>query len=990
VADAFVRLRVDGADLKRQVARDVEEGASPAGARFGKLFKASAVTALAGIGAAIGIGAVAADQAVKFQAAMIRIRTQAGATAKDVGVLSNQVLELGATRAQQGPQQLAAALYHLKSVGLDNVDAMKALRTASDLAAVGGADLESTTNALAGAWRTGIRGATNFTQAAATVNAIIGAGNMKLSDFVSAIGTGILPAAKTWGLGLAQVGGALALMTDEGQNAAEAATRLRMTFALLGAPSGAAAKQLATIGVTGHQLGEAMRSPGGLIAAITLLKTHLDASGLSATDAAALLAHAFGGGRSSATILGLINNLDVLRKKQDQINASMGRYGPAVEAQRKTAEAQFHRLEAIVQVGMIRLGDAILPVLTRVSSWLVNTGVPAVMQFWDAFVSPAASRAIATLHTAVGILATGSLAPVPRGAGQPGASASRFSPGRVVPRTAPGITAALAASPGRTAAQILPPVPAQASTWEHTLQVVHGWLVAIGGYVERTLGPVLAKAWAMALPSLRDVGTFLKDVWASTKAVWVAWAPILGPVIKAALVVIGVNLIAVAAGLRIIAWVLAHVVGPAFVVFGKLTTNMVANIRGSWDRLTSWMKTAWRVAMQVLRVVLAGLLDFILGVFASILHAAARAFGWIPGIGGQLKTAARQFDQFRTNVTNSILGIKGHTVTVGVNFSPLTAAGRAAQSGQLIHPRTGAAGGKIRGPGGPTGDRIPTMLSDTEWVIRGSSSSMYGDQAMAAVNEGRAVIAYASGGSPGLAVRTSLPSTKAINAGLLGALQKMANSNALASLGALGGGSGPAAPGVQKWAGTVLAVLRLLGLPASYLGPWLSQMQTESGGNRFAINLTDSNAAAGDPSRGLLQTIMSTFLAYAGPFVGRGIYDGFANTYAGINYATHRYGRVGQLAVIGHGHGYRAGGWVTEPVRGIGLRSGQPYSFAEDGRAEYVSSAGAVGAHGDALLAKLDRLIRAMEAAPQRTARGMAEVWDRGSRRAAYGAGYGG
>ena len=50
-------------------------------------------------------------------------------------------------------------MYHLKSVGLDNAKAMKALKAASDLAAVGGANLEETTNAVAGAWRSGIKGA---------------------------------------------------------------------------------------------------------------------------------------------------------------------------------------------------------------------------------------------------------------------------------------------------------------------------------------------------------------------------------------------------------------------------------------------------------------------------------------------------------------------------------------------------------------------------------------------------------------------------------------------------------------------------------------------------------------------------------------------------------------------------------------------------------------------------------------------------------------
>src|SRR5436190_17463071 len=135
-----------------------------------------AVAAVAGAGASV-------KMAADFQSSMLKVRTQAGASAKDVTYLSNAVLKLG-KYAEQSPQQLADSLYHLKSVGMDNVHAMKALKTASDLAAVGGASLEETTNALAGAWRSGIRGAQSFGGAAATVNAIIGAGNMKMDQFV--------------------------------------------------------------------------------------------------------------------------------------------------------------------------------------------------------------------------------------------------------------------------------------------------------------------------------------------------------------------------------------------------------------------------------------------------------------------------------------------------------------------------------------------------------------------------------------------------------------------------------------------------------------------------------------------------------------------------------------------------------------------------------------------------------------------------------------
>lgn len=343
-------------------------------ARVGRALKAGLMIGAAAIGA---IGVVSVKSAVDFQSAMTKISTQAGGSAKDVKALSAQVLSLGG-KVEQGPQQLAEALYHLKSVGMDNVDAMKALRTASDLAAVGGADLEDTTNALAGAWRTGIKGATSFSQAAATVNSIIGAGNMTMADFTEALSSGILPAAKTFGLSLQQVGAALALFTDEGVPASDAATRLRMSISLLGAASPAADKQLKTIGLTSLDLNKAMRGPNGIIGAIQLLKDHLDASGLSAAQQSQLLSRAFGGGRSSAGILALINNLDVLKQKQAQVNSGTSKYADAVKQQRQTAEAEWKRLESALQSGSVRLGTALLPPLTSFVSYLNDKILPAL------------------------------------------------------------------------------------------------------------------------------------------------------------------------------------------------------------------------------------------------------------------------------------------------------------------------------------------------------------------------------------------------------------------------------------------------------------------------------------------------------------------------------------------------------------------------------------------------------------------------------------
>ena len=86
-------------------------------------------------------------------------------------------------------------------------------------------------------------------------------------------------------------------------------------------------------------------------------------------------------------------------------------------------------------------------------------------------------------------------------------------------------------------------------------------------------------------------------------------------------------------------------------------------------------------------------------------------------------------------------------------------------------------------------------------------------------------------------------------------------------------------------------------------------MNQESGGNPNAVNNWDSNARAGQASRGLMQTIPGTFNAYAGKYRNRGITDPLANIYAGLNYALHRYG---SLSALNRAGGYALGGIVGD------------------------------------------------------------------------------
>ncbi|MFJ1459820.1 transglycosylase SLT domain-containing protein [Nocardia sp. N2S4-5] len=129
---------------------------------------------------------------------------------------------------------------------------------------------------------------------------------------------------------------------------------------------------------------------------------------------------------------------------------------------------------------------------------------------------------------------------------------------------------------------------------------------------------------------------------------------------------------------------------------------------------------------------------------------------------------------------------------------------------------------------------------------------------------------------------------------------------------ASGSSSGPVGPmptGTQaEWIKEAIRVLREQGYDVSDSDAAIiaAIIEHESGGNPHAINNWDSNAAAGHPSKGLMQTIDSTFNSYkvAGH---EDIWNPVDNIVAASRYSIDRYGSLGNvpgIAAMRGGGGY--------------------------------------------------------------------------------------
>lgn len=378
MASVRVDLIGDASSLNRAY-----RSASASTSRFGHELSATsghvarARTALFGMASVLigGAGLTAGfkqaiDSARNFQSSMELLHTQAGASQKEVAKLSVEVRKLGPAVGTT-PELLATGLYHVESAGYRGAAAMQVLATAAKGAAIGHADLEQVTTALVAAQKSGIDGTETLGKTMGALNAIVGVGNMRMDDLTGALATGLLPAARGVGLPLRDVGAALATMTDVGVPAEAAATRLRMTFSLMAAPTKAATAALDSIGISQLQLASIIRNQG-LVPALELLKKKLEESGKTSEEQSLVIARAFGGGRTSSAIITLLQQLDSLKEKEKGIGEGASGFGEKWASEQKTAEFASKRFGAALDSLKIAVGVALLPEVTKLTTALAD------------------------------------------------------------------------------------------------------------------------------------------------------------------------------------------------------------------------------------------------------------------------------------------------------------------------------------------------------------------------------------------------------------------------------------------------------------------------------------------------------------------------------------------------------------------------------------------------------------------------------------------
>lgn len=197
-------------------------------------------------------------------------------------------------------------------------------------------------------------------------------------------------------------------------------------------------------------------------------------------------------------------------------------------------------------------------------------------------------------------------------------------------------------------------------------------------------------------PALQSIGKFIQERVAPAIAqLAVKLAPAIAFTIRFAAVLLAVQAVIVGK----LAPVILAVLGPAFSFLVRALSGVIS--------VLSFLQRTFVGVMKLIA-------NVFLTVVGFIVNGAARAFGWVPGLGGKLKGAAAAFNNFRDQVNTALAGI--HDQDVQLNLHVITHRTETVSIGPN-GARGVATGGPIYGPGTGTSDTAGLFkLSNNEHV----------------------------------------------------------------------------------------------------------------------------------------------------------------------------------------------------------------------------------------------------------------------------------
>ena len=361
---------------------------------LGKLNPAAiaAGAALAGIGMVLG---ESVKQAAAFQTGLTSLVTGAGEAESNLAIVGAGIKNIS-VQTGTSTDQLIKGMYMIESAGFHGADGLKVLQAAAEGAKVGNADLGTVANVVTTVLHDYGLSAGQANQVTSALITTVADGKTHLQDLATSMGN-VLPLASALGISFPQVAGAIAAMTNAGMTAQRASMNLANAIRSLAAPGATAIKSMQQVGLSAQQLKNAL-SQQGLTGAIQLIEQHVGKTFPAGSVAAVEAFKKIMGGATGYNVALMLGGKNMAGYEANVQNITKAlNAGAGSVAGWSLVQQDFNfkldQARAAVSVLFINLGQALLPVLTKV--------LDAVLPLIQAFVNWTSQ--ITTNQTAINV-----------------------------------------------------------------------------------------------------------------------------------------------------------------------------------------------------------------------------------------------------------------------------------------------------------------------------------------------------------------------------------------------------------------------------------------------------------------------------------------------------------------------------------------------------------------------------------------------------------
>lgn len=338
---------------------------------------AMSIASKAFIGGAValgGLGAVAFKMGADFEQQMSRVQAISGATERELKLLNDQALKLGADTSFSA-KEAAAGMENLASAGFSVNEIMKAMPGLLDLAAISGGDVAMASEVAASSLRAFGLDASKaghvadvFARAAADTNAEV----HDMGEAMKYVG----PVAKAMGLSLEETAASIGIMSDAGIKGSQAGTALRGSLSRLAKPTKAMSTVMDGLGISFYDAQGNMLPLAGIIREL-----EKGTAGLTQEQKNHALVTLFG----QESLSGMLALIDAGPEKLDKLTESLIKSDGAAD---KMAKTMLNNTKGAVEEMMgaaETLGITIYQSTANPLKSLAETGAGYINQLTEAF-----------------------------------------------------------------------------------------------------------------------------------------------------------------------------------------------------------------------------------------------------------------------------------------------------------------------------------------------------------------------------------------------------------------------------------------------------------------------------------------------------------------------------------------------------------------------------------------------------------------------------